>query len=127
MDKEIGKAVAREMLSLLRGTKAFVLEQAPDIMRQVLAWQAAEAAIYLATAIVLFALLPRTYRAAKKGWSEQYDSSGESGVMAVCASTAILVMGFVAVLCAHESIFTLVKIHYAPKVFLIEYFARLVR
>ena len=117
---EIGKELAQEGLNILKGTKAFVIDQAPDFIQQVLAWQLASNAFTLVVVVVI--LLAAIY-ANKKWW----DYTGKEGIedarMFMLLNLFLLIPLGVAHCCALD----LLKIHFAPKVFLLEYFAGLAK
>lgn len=112
----VSKELAQEALSLLRGSKAFALEQAPDLMREVLAWETAKCAIGFVVAATAALFVPRLYRASKK--------DGDAQVL-VCM-TLVVVVGFSFCL-GYDAVVTFLQIRYAPKLFLLEYFAGLAK
>lgn len=121
MEPEIGKQLAAEGLKLLQGTEKFVLTQAPDFMQQVLKWQLAINlfdAISCLTIILIAAYLD--YRFAKWLCSEE----GDSNTAPILIINIFLVLPIIGL---SYSIPTLIEIYFAPKIFLLEYFAHLLK
>ncbi len=117
---KIGIELAQEGLSILRGTKAFVIEQAPDFIRQVLAWKLAESVLVLVLSIaglVIAALCVYHIIRLKSNGTEE----------GLFLTIPALFSGIPALCCFFGAITDILKIHYAPKLFLMEYFAGLVK
>lgn len=127
--EKIGIESAKEGLEILKGTKAFVLEQAPDFMRQVLAWKAAEAWYGLAVAAFLVAVAVALAFLVKAQFRGGKGLEQTNPAIVVPASVGFLVLGLLGTMEIFAGGYakTLIKIHFAPKIFLLEYFAGLVK
>jgi len=104
-------------------TKDFVLEQAPDVIHQLLMYTVAESILTIA-AFLLVSFI--SYKAVFK-WSCQeleYDGSWRIG-KATCAAAGGLA-SFIFFILFLEALSVLTKVLIAPKLFILEYAARLV-
>ncbi len=124
--EKIGVELATEALNILKGTKEFVLDQAPDFMRQVLAWSMAESVIEIVAGVIglsvgLYLIIGISY----PEWNiKTYEQKEGEMILSGIAGLVLSVVGSIASL---GGLYCAVKIHYAPKLFLLEYFASLVK
>lgn len=118
--EEVLATVLQKAMEVAEKTGDFVTEQAPDVVQQLLVWKLASAVLVAAVSLLLFALLARlAYRATK--WDD-VDLDFQS--MAVAFSLVGAAMcGSVG---AHSAM-TALQIWLAPKVYLIEYTANLIK
>lgn len=117
MKEEITKQLAQEMLDILKSTKNFVLEQAPDLIRQLCVLKMWELAL---TAILGFVILTLTLWATVAAWKKLEDYE----------RPLLMLMGFPGVFGAVMfccGIMNFIKITVAPKIFLIEYLSGLLK
>ena len=118
--EEVMATVLQKAMEVAEKTGDFVTDQAPDVVQQLLVWKLASAVLVAAVFLFLFAMLTRlAYRATK--WD---DVDGDVQAM-------VIVFGAVgAALCGSvgvHSAMTALQIWLAPKVYLIEYTANLIK
>ena len=105
------------LLSYMENTKDFVLEQAPDVIKQALKYETISSYI---DAIFMFILLTAALCIAYYIWKnpniDKYGSWATSSVVPFAASLILSPFFVLALCCAIDKI---VKIHVAPKYFLI--------
>lgn len=126
---EIGKDLAKNLLDMLMGTRDFVLEQAPDVARQLVAFQTAKAAIWagLWTLISLLVIYP-IVRIGKSVIKEVGDpKSHDSGAILVVYLIGIAISLGLPGSAALSYWEDFAKVVLAPKVFLIEYLSALIK
>lgn len=127
VDKEILNKFMQAMLDVLKSAKDFTLEQAPDIMRQVVAFETARSAIWLG----LWLTMP-TAVAVLWIWVVRSDKTRDAKLLDdedFWAPLALVSFGAVAVSTIGIIVksIDLAKVLVAPKVYLLEYFAELVK
>jgi len=110
--------LAKEALEILKGTKGFVLDQAPDSMRQVLAWQMGESIFFFVVGLALLSVTAVCFKKFK-----DFASRGDE-VAPVFVGIMSSVLGLIFTC---HSFLDILKIHLAPKVFLMEYFSGLLK
>lgn len=124
MDKStLTEQLITEVLSGLRTTKGFVIDQAPDVVKQILYWNAASAAIWIVMSLVLGITIWRASirisAELKKPEYEQTEAIAFGGTLGCIFSTILALVVFTV------NIFILAKVLIAPKLYLIEYFSGL--
>lgn len=119
--EEIGKDFAKELLATLKSTKEFVIEQAPDVVQQLIAYNIAEASLYLALGA---AFMVSGFIFYIKGAKAHSKSANADDFMPQYLTAGTL--GFVGGCMAVGTSLDLAKLILAPKIFLIEYLTRLV-
>jgi hypothetical protein len=108
---EIGKELAQELITLLKSTKDFVVEQAPDIARQILAWELYTSMVWAAICVLAIVLC----------------------VFSMCNSDDEGVIGggffvtLVSLICFGIQISDIIKVKVAPKIFLLDYLMGIVK
>jgi hypothetical protein len=113
--KSLGHEALRDLYNNLAGAKDFMLSQAPDVCRQVIQWEIVCGVI---CAAVLACALFVSWRFIK-AWRDK-DEWELPWIISACALTVggpFLIMG----------ILSAVKALIAPKLFLLEYIARLIK
>lgn len=123
---EVVNEVLSKALEAATATGNFVVEQAPDVVQQLLTYKMFEAAtmsIILALASLVMAWL------SKKGWKLAWSDSvgSEEGAPILVASILLAASAAISTYVAWSWIMVLAKIILAPKIFLIEYAAQLVK
>lgn len=119
VDVVLAKAL-EGLLDTFQAGKDFVLEQAPEVIQQLLAWHFA---FSLISAIMCFivVLVVLYFTFVKNAWMMDYNDSVGAGVVPMG------VLFFIFVPCTIVNAFEALKIYIAPKVWLLEYAADLVR
>lgn len=124
---EIGKELATELLKIVKNTKDFVVEQAPDVVRQLVQWKIYENTLCILfaggfIAMCVWALLKLKAKVEAK--DSRYDwNDPECGMPAIM----LIIGGLTLTVWLCDSAFELVKVGFAPKIFLLEYLAKLVK
>lgn len=121
MEKTL-KPLVDSLINLIQNGVDFVKGQIPDVAQQILHFKAAEAWLDLVFPwLVVGALvLAVKFFIARFRASERYGNEG--WLVCLVVSSIALAIAIVVGFCAsYDSIVTLIKINYAPKVFLLEY------
>ncbi len=114
---QLGEQALRDLYANLTGMKAFVLDQAPDVCRQMINWQIATACAAL---LAFFIAIPLAWLA----WKKISAIEDEPIIIGPgLAATMVLIPLGVFV---HEAIYALQAI-VAPKLFLIEHIAAMLK
>ena len=129
MNDQLQQALASILSSTLDNLsagKTFLLAQLPDVIRQLLVWHAVKsgiAFIALVTATVLLSLI------AKRLWQQGGAARGGRTDMGFPSALGAVIISLIAsaTLCAALNATTWLQILVAPKLYLIEYAASLVR
>ncbi len=119
--EEIGKDLAKELLTMLKSTKEFVIEQAPDVVQQLIAYSTVESSICLFVSLVIVVVGASLIRSGLK--SLKKDKYDDFAMICVVAGSISGVVGLTAITINSMA---LAKVLVAPKIFLIEYLSRLV-
>lgn len=121
---EISQQVAQECLKLITSGKDFVVAQAPDVIQQLLVWKTLQATMILCILVLPFVvfgfILP--YVITKDNRKEYGWDSDTWGPIAVCWIPNSIIVSF-----AMKNLLTIIQIHYAPKIFLMEYLSQLIK
>ena len=108
------KKIAEELLNAIVGTKNFIVEQAPDVAQQLLAYHLVTnsiGAVLVLLFTVVFAHLVRWY----------YKAESAEGVLVMAIAFTVSVCFLI------ECLTSLAKVILAPKIFLIEYLGGLLK
>lgn len=123
---EISKELAKELLGTLTSTKDFILDQAPDVVRQLLLWELWSSiffgSIFLLVLIFSAILIYKMHYVANEtgvSYSKQ-----ESAFTFMLVGGASLLTGVVG---ACFQSYDIIKVLVAPKIFLIEYLTNLLK
>jgi predicted regulator of amino acid metabolism with ACT domain len=125
--KALGNEALRDLYNNLIQVKAFAIEQAPDVCRQIIAWEIAQGVTIAVVACVITWLFFRKMKLFKAACDdmEVYNRDGDVPVLIVA-----VLLGFAS---AISVIFALVegaesvKAIVAPKLVLIEYIAKVIK
>lgn len=120
MEKQALAHFVESMTAILSDAKGFVLDQAPEVVRQVIAYDIATSLLWVLFFVVLTAI---GVWAVVKGRGHKNQDSVEA-TLAIVLGAITIVAGSVGIFACIER---LLKVTLAPKVFLLEYFARLVQ
>lgn len=112
-----------KLSTFLGETKNFVLEQAPDIARQILAFNAARNIFIIVLTIVIIYI---SYKSAFK-WADQTLDSGDWKPMKLISTMVGSSASLLCLIFSIQAISDLLKIYFAPKLYLIEYVVRIIK
>ena len=116
-----------DIIDSVTEVKDFAIEQAPDVVRQLLTWEFTFSLInFLAGVLCLtvsIVVLVVTFKnGSKKGWTDSGDFIRASLALGLVLSVLFFITG----ICVAASCLTWLQIAIAPKLFLIEYAADLI-
>jgi hypothetical protein len=128
MDRQILDNFVAEMLKILKEAKDFTLAQAPDVFRQIVALQLVNDIVWL---VFFAAVLGFGFWLKKKG-HERLALGRERGSEDMSVQGAILIAAWLISLVVFTSgtmtnLLDLVKVWVAPKVYLLQFFADLIK
>jgi hypothetical protein len=118
LEEVLVKYIEKAAGSIEKGVE-FALEQAPEIIEQLLRWEMVSSGLKMLSALVMFGILIKFNIWQFRYWSKQDDISDE-------AVANIFQLPFIIIACTLFNL-TWLKIWIAPKVWLIEYAASLVK
>ena len=126
-DKQLAE-ILKKGLETAEKTGNFIVEQAPDLIRQLLIWKTVEYSIYVIMGISLIIYFHRWTKKVTKEMKEKKDdyedyfmSSFPNFLIAV-GQISFLIIGIVLIA---ANLHSLIQIVFAPKIYLIEYTAQL--
>ena len=123
-DKQLAE-ILKKGLETAEKTGNFIVEQAPDLIKQLLIWKTVEYSIYVIMGISLIIYFYRwTKKVSKENEDdfEDYLMGSVSNIFIAIGQMTILIVG---VLLISENLHSLIQIVFAPKIYLIEYTANL--
>jgi hypothetical protein len=123
MNNEALNKFVVEMTNILQSSKTFVIEQAPDVIQQVVKLHMAQALYLIGVGLVLLVSGMSIVTWANKKFKEGRDQE-VLGMFAGIMSVVCVGIGTLMFFC---NLYEAVSIWVAPKVHLLEYFAHLVR
>jgi uncharacterized protein YacL len=106
-----------QAVDLIKGSKEFVLSQAPDFIRQFVIYSYLSTLGWLVFSSICLAFVVKCAFYLRKNWDEIDD------VGCVFGTTGVIVGGFLAVLAAVSNLNDLALIHFAPKVYIVTHLA----
>jgi hypothetical protein len=123
--QQLGVQALKDLYANLTQAKGFVLDQAPDFLRQVINWQIAQGVLSIIAAAVAVGVFIYVFRWLRKNIdSEKAGGDGTASVM-------FAIFGGAGALCAcifaMVQVFQAVKALVTPKLFLVEYLTQLVK
>lgn len=114
----MNKELAQKVLEMLTAAEGFVLEQAPDVVQQLLVWQFWSSVVgFVICLVVFFVCAWAVWRLFKSA-----DNYGPDPVI-IIPSVAVIISTLIGCI----SFFNALQIHLAPKVFLLEYLRGIVK
>lgn len=120
-DKVLSEAL-KKAIETAEKTGQFVVDQAPDLIRQFLIWKTVEYSILLLLGLVFFYVAYRIIKWTNKQIADDHYDGWEDYPGSIASVLFLFIFG---VFIISASLFPLVKILVAPKIFLIEYAAKL--
>lgn len=121
---EISPDLAKEVLSIVQGSKDFIIEQAPDLVQQIIAYNYYINWFYLFICILMIGSV--IYAAKKAIVLSREDSYHNEGWILIHSLYGLFV-GFGSFIFTLGTVNNLLLLHFAPKIFLIEYLSRLIK
>ena len=126
-DKQLAE-ILKKGLETAEQTGNFIVEQAPDLIRQLLIWKTVEYAIYTSLGIALLIFFFKwTKKVGREMKEKDYDFEDYfmDGFANILIAIGYLVAFTVGIVMIDENLQDLIQIVFAPKIYLIEYTAKL--
>ena len=126
-DKQLAE-ILKKGLETAEKTGNFIVEQAPDLIRQLLIWKTVEYSVYVILGISLIIYFYRwTKKVSKEMKENEYDfedyfMDSLANIFFAIGQLSLLITGIILIA---ENLQDLIQIVFAPKIYLIEYSAKL--
>ena len=125
-DKQLAE-ILKKGLETAEKTGNFIVEQSPDLIKQLLIWKTVEYSIYVIMGISLIIYFYRwTKKVAKEikekeGYFGDYFLGSFANFLITIGQISVLIIGIILIA---ENLHSLIQIVFAPKIYLIEYTAQ---
>jgi H+/Cl- antiporter ClcA len=119
MNGILTKELAAELLAIVQGTKSFVLEQAPDIIQQMIRWEVASSILGVSVGLLCIIIVAIVI------FRTRHHEDGCMHHPIPGLSVLILSTFSIPLVCINT--YNLVFVTYAPKLFIIKELARLIK
>jgi len=123
MSQEILNKFLTEMGELLKSAKDFTVDQAPQVAKEILRYNLASSVAYFLLGVALLVAAAKTFKVLRKF----QDDAGDYDVLPIFAWGAYILSIIAGVCMFFCNLSSILKITLAPRLYLIEYFAALVR
>lgn len=126
-DKQLAE-ILKKGLETAEKTGNFIVEQAPDLIRQLLIWKTVEHSVYVILGISLIIYFYRwTKKVSKKMKENEYDFEAYfmhsiTNIFSTIGQLTFLIIGMILI---PQNLQYLIQIVFAPKIYLIEYSSKL--
>jgi len=126
-DKQLAE-ILKKGLETAEKTGNFIVEQAPDLIRQLLIWKTVEYSVYVILGISLIRYFYRWTKKVSKEMKENEDDFEDyfmdsfANILITIGQLSLLITGIILIA---ENLQDLIQIVFAPKIYLIEYSAKL--
>jgi uncharacterized membrane protein YuzA (DUF378 family) len=126
-DKQLAE-ILKKGLETAEKTGNFIVEQAPDLIRQLLIWKTVEYSVYVILGISLIIYFYRWTKKVSKEMKENEDDFEDyfmdsfANILIAIGQLSLLIIGMILIA---ENLQDLIQIVFAPKIYLIEYSAKL--
>ena len=122
-DKQLAE-ILKKGLETAEKTGNFIVEQAPDLIRQLLIWKTVEYSVYVILGISLIIYFYRWTKKVSKEMKENEDYFMDSfaNILIAIGQLSLLIIGMMLIA---ENLQDLIQIVFAPRIYLIEYSAKL--
>ena len=126
-DKQLAE-ILKKGLETAEKTGNFIGEQAPDLIRQLLIWKTVEYSVYVILGISLIIYFYRWTKKVSKEMKENEDDFEDyfmdsfANILITIGQLSLLITGIILIA---ENLQDLIQIVFAPKIYLIEYSAKL--
>lgn len=116
--------ILKKGLEAAEKTGNFVVEQAPDLIQQLIVWKTCEYIFLILISIAFLFSIYKWYKSAMKRYDDldNFIDEPEVLVFSIYSIAVILIFG----IALFQSFFNLIQILLAPKIWLIEYAANLI-
>ena len=120
--------IIKKGLETAEKTGNFIVEQAPDLIRQLLIWKTVEYSVYVILGISLIIYFYRWTKKVSKEMKENEDDFEDyfmdsfANILITIGQLSLLITGIILIA---ENLQDLIQIVFAPKIYLIEYSAKL--
>lgn len=125
LKNQLGELV-KKTLELAQRTGQFVIDQAPDLVREFYRWQVFSAVFWIAVSVMIFLLVrytPNLYlRKGKTGHFMEEEFFGKYGEAAIGSWIIFIVGSIASFIILIASMYDLLFLLIAPKMYLIDYF-----
>ena len=123
-DKQLAE-ILKKGLEAAEKTVNFVVEQAPDLIQQLIVWKTCEYIFLIIISIAFMFSLYKWHKSAMKRYDDFNDFCNKSEFFIYCIYAIVVIIIFGIAL--FSSFFDLLHILLAPKIWLIEYAANLIK
>ena len=126
-DKQLAE-ILKKGLETAEKTGNFIVEQAPDLLRQLLIWKTAEHAIFISIGIALLIIFFRWTKKVGREMKENDDDFEDyfmGSIAKMFIAIGYLTAFIVGIVMIGDNLQDLIQIVFAPKIYLIEYSAKL--
>ena len=122
-DKQLAE-ILKKGLETAEKTGNFIVEQAPDLIRELLIWKTVEYSVYVIIGISLIVYFYRWKKKVTKEMKENeyYFMDSFANILIAIGQLSLLITGIILI---DENLQDLIQIVFAPKIYLIEYSAKL--
>ena len=126
-DKQLAE-ILKKGLETAEKTGNFIVEQAPDLIRQLFIWKTVEYSVYVILGISLIIYFYRWTKKVSKEMKENEDDFEDyfmdsfANILITIGQLSLLITGIILIV---ENLQDLIQIVFAPKIYLIEYSAKL--
>ena len=126
-DKQLAE-ILKKGLETAEKTGNFIVEQAPDLIRQLLIWKTVEYSVYVILGISLIIYFYRWTKKVSKEMKENEEDFEDyfmysfANILITIGQLSLLITGIILIA---ENLQDLIQIVFAPKIYLIEYSAKL--
>lgn len=118
----MNEAVAKELLNWLQGTRTFVLEQAPDLAKEIVAWGRVESALGILLGLIILGGASILGYWGRKIWLK--DNWADCLVLFWIFGVILGTVGVAVTLCNFSNF---AEATFAPKIYLLEYLGHLLK
>lgn len=125
--EDLTTELINEILTILKSTKSFVVNQMPDVVQQILHWSIAESALLILIGLGMFVGAVWGLIKIRQKWKDRANHYDDDEFLFIISAIGCVCGGFVSVPIFFINLFSLVKILVAPKIYLLEYFTGLLR
>lgn len=118
----MNEAVAKELLNWLQGTRTFVLDQAPDLAKEIVAWGRVESALGILLGLIFVGVTFGLSYQGHKIWLK--DNLADCLILFWVFGVIVGIVGICITLC---NLSTWAQATFAPKIYLLEYLGHLLK
>jgi hypothetical protein len=127
MNNEHIQRILKGMADSLEGSTDFVLAQAPEVIQQLIMLKRIEYSIFLCLSVVILALLTWGAHQSIRKLREAHDNNDDVIILWFIAAFCTVFSAGACILVTFECISDTLTVWFAPKVFILEYAAHLLK